>query len=549
MSLMSSSTTALTRSRVAISVPALAVPVALYAVAFIVRLAATFVVTFPLSEGSAYYVAVARNIATGRGLVVDAIWSYATPPLDLPRAAFELWQPLASSLAAVPMWFLGPTFASAQLSYALVGAALAPLTWWIARDAANRLDLPGTRKHYVAAGAGLICALAGPLVLAAALPDSTLPFTVLVVAAAVAMPAAIKGRWPSMVALGLLLGLAYLTRMEAVWVGVVFVAMAWAAGVRGRRLVGRVGAVAAIGALVALPWWLRNLEVFGSPTPGGQLIDNILLTRNEQIFNWSAHPTIREFAAQGPLGIVFNIANAAWHNAVDVLAVPGNVVVVVGLLALVLGWHRRESVKGSPLMVLLHYGALVFVITTLAFPVATLWGTFEHAAGPLLVAFVVLAALGGDALVARVRAWRNWPRPNAGMAPAALAAVVVAMTALQLTFAAIQTGAREKQINAVAQTLRANGVVNGQPLITDHPLWLSDALDTPTLVMPQDGIASVGLVAQRFDAEFLVLVDGPPADASVATQMSTARCLIRTGIAAPADAPRLAVYMVHGECR
>src|SRR4051794_36519164 len=194
MSVMSSPAAAMTRSRVAIGVPALAVPVALFSLAFLVRMAATFVVTFPLSEGSAYYVAVARNIATGRGLVVDAIWSYATPPLALPRAAFELWRPLASSLAAVPMWFLGPSFASAQVSFALVGALLAPLTWFIARDAADRLNVPAQRRGYVAAAAGVLAALAGPLVLAAALPDSTLPFTVLIVSAAIVTPAAVRGQ-------------------------------------------------------------------------------------------------------------------------------------------------------------------------------------------------------------------------------------------------------------------------------------------------------------------------------------------------------------------
>ena len=494
-------------------------PVALYALALIVRLAATFVVPFPLSEGSAYYVAVARNIATGRGLVVDAIWSYATPPLDLPRAAFELWQPLASSLAAVPMWFLGPTFASAQLGFALVGAALAPLTWWIARDAATRLEVPGTRRQYVAAGAGLIAAVAGPLVLAAALPDSTLPFTVLVVAAAVAIPAAIKGRWPAALALGILLGLAYLTRMEAIWVGVVFIAMAWAAGLRGRRLVGRVGAVAAVGALVAAPWWLRNVDVFGSPTPGGQLLDNILLTSNEQIFNWSAHPTMPGVCGPGSARHRSQHRGRRLAQRRRCPRGPGQRRCCRRCCDARPGLAPRRAISGSSLMALLHYGALVFLITTVVFPVATLWGTFEHAAGPLFVALVVLAALGGDAFVARVRAWRNWPRPNAGMAPAALAAVVVAMTALQLTFAAVQAGAREKQINAVAQTLRSNGVVNGQPLITDKPLWLSEALATPTLVMPQDGIASVGLVAQRFDAEYLVLVEGQPANAELAAQM------------------------------
>ena len=135
--------TAVARRERAIAVPALAVPVALYGVALIVRLVATAIVTFPLNEGSAYYVAVARNLATGRGPVIDSIWSYATHPQTvLGRPAFELWQPLASVLAAWPMTFLGNTFASAQLGFAVVGALLAPLARLVARDAATDFDLP-----------------------------------------------------------------------------------------------------------------------------------------------------------------------------------------------------------------------------------------------------------------------------------------------------------------------------------------------------------------------------------------------------------------------
>src|SRR3954463_1342489 len=94
------SAVAVSRARSEVGVSLVVVPAALYAAALLVRLVAMTMVTFPLSEGSAYYVAVARNLAAGRGPVIDAIWSYASPPLTLPRPAFELWQPLASVLAA-----------------------------------------------------------------------------------------------------------------------------------------------------------------------------------------------------------------------------------------------------------------------------------------------------------------------------------------------------------------------------------------------------------------------------------------------------------------
>ena len=59
----------------------------LYALALAAGALAIGLVGFPANEGSAYYTAVAANLVEGRGLVIDAVWSYATPPLTLPRPA------------------------------------------------------------------------------------------------------------------------------------------------------------------------------------------------------------------------------------------------------------------------------------------------------------------------------------------------------------------------------------------------------------------------------------------------------------------------------
>ena len=64
-------------------------------------------IVFPTPEDMAYYVGVARNLVEGRGLVADAIWSFGTPPLAFPRPAFEVWLPLPSFLAAIPMALFG----------------------------------------------------------------------------------------------------------------------------------------------------------------------------------------------------------------------------------------------------------------------------------------------------------------------------------------------------------------------------------------------------------------------------------------------------------
>jgi hypothetical protein len=491
----------------------------LFALAAVVRLWAVGLITFPMTEGSAYYVEVARNIATGRGFVIDALWSYATGPLTLPRPAFELWQPMASALAALPMTLLGPTFQSAQLASVLLGALLAPLAWLVASDAARRLGLPPMREAWIALGAGLLAAISGPFLLATAIPDSALPFTVFAVAACLVMPRALAGDRLALIGLGVLFGLAYLTRLEAVWLGVAFAILAVRLHRTWRGALGPVAAVAGIAALVATPWWLRNIVEFGTPF-SGQLGETAFLTRNEQIFAWAERPTLDGFLAQGLPTIAGNIGQALWHNILNVLVVPAGPIAMVGAVTIGLvlwrrgsgrGWGRgwRRGVLHSPLGALLISGALTLAVTTVLFPVATLWGTFEHASGPLLVALAGAAVIGGDAFVAWLVRQRQWQRTNAWMAPLALVLLTLPVSAFQLSSASAHATEQARIVAGIAAAVPAYldqaGVPQDAPVITDHPVWLLRALGRPAVTLPDEPVAAVLDLARHFGARAVIV--------------------------------------------
>ena len=479
--------------------------VGLYVLGLATRLLAVAAVREPLTEGSTYYVAVAQNLVTGRGLVIDSIWSYATPPLTLPRPAFELWQPMASFIAALPMAVLGPSYGAAQIGFALLGAALAPLAWLLARDTVRRLGISGATATAITVGAGVLAAISGPLLLSAAAPDSTLPFTVLALVACLLMPRAAAGQRRQIVALGVCLGLAYLTRMEAVWLGIGFVVVCAAAGNSLRRSAALCAACATAAALVALPWWLRNLAVFGTPFPG-QLADNAFLTRNEQIFAYVDRPTLAGFLDQGLPTLLGNIGSALWHDLVDVLVVPAAPVALAALATLVVLLGRRRLPADSALGAVLISGAITFAATSVLFPVATLWGTFEHAAGALEVALVVLALVGAGEAVARIREWRAWPRSNAWLAPAALAALTLPLAALQVGGAATNAADDHARTVQLASAVTAmQGVVDDSVLISDRPIWLSQALGRPVIALPDEPTASVARLAADFGATMVIL--------------------------------------------
>ncbi|MGH2466501.1 MAG: hypothetical protein ACRDGL_02050, partial [Candidatus Limnocylindrales bacterium] len=205
-----------------------ATPLLMFILAAVVRAYAAAQVSLPPTQVSAYYLDVARNLATGHGLVADVLWSYATPPLVLPQPAFALWMPLGSWLAALPMALTGQaSLALGQACFVLVGALVAPLVWLVAGDATVLNGLPGRRAATVAVGSGLVAAVFGPFLLPVMGPDSSVPFTVLALGACLLMPRLLQaadredGRqaYRAGIGLGVLLALAYLAREEALALG------------------------------------------------------------------------------------------------------------------------------------------------------------------------------------------------------------------------------------------------------------------------------------------------------------------------------------------
>jgi hypothetical protein len=503
--------------------PPWVVPLALFLVALVVRLLVIPLVQVAPNEGSAYYVGVAANLVGGHGLVSDAVWSYATPPYVVPKPAFELWLPMATFVAALPMALLGAGLGAAQLGMAVLGALVAPLAWLVGREAAGVTELDARRARGVAMTSGLLAAVLAPFVVATAGPDSTTPFLVFGTLAAVLAPRALaasertdRGRrwWLPGGALGVALGLAWLSRQEAIWIGAAYlgvlaVQLRAGAGPRRPRAVAALVPVVVGGLIVVGPWLLRDLAVFGSPFPG-QAVDNLWLRRNEDIFAWRDRPTAAGYLGQGLGVVVGDRVGAAVHQLVSVLVVPAFPVGLVGLVALV-GLRRSPAVRRpTALAVLLLGGSAIFLATALLFPVATLWGTFLHSAGPLLVALAVTSALGADRLMARISVRRAWGTVNIIVAPMAMVAVAVLLLGLQLVTVARSADRLSARLAVVAADLEA--LLAADPtapavLMSDHPIWLADATERPAIALPDEPLEAVVDLASRFGSGWIVVLD------------------------------------------
>ena len=99
-------------------------------------------------------------------------------------------------------------------------------------------------------------------------------------------------------------GLAALTRNEAVWLALVWAWLAWRLRDEPRsERVRLIAVVAVVSLLVFAPWAIRNWAVFGSPLPG-QAISNAMSVTGYDIFAWNDPPTLSRYLAVGPAGLL-----------------------------------------------------------------------------------------------------------------------------------------------------------------------------------------------------------------------------------------------------
>jgi hypothetical protein len=509
-----------------------------FAIAVIARWYAASLVVFPKPEDTAYYVDVARNLLSGRGLVTDALWSFQTPPLTVPREAFEVWLPLPTLLAAVPMAILGSTFAAAQVSSVLVGALVPVLAWRLAADVADERKLPVGRARTLAIGTGITAAVSLPLLLHSALPDSTMPFAVLTLAATLLMTrvsarAAAGHARPVglLVLLGVVLGLAALTRNEALWLALVWAVLAWRLPIPAPERVAHLLIPALVAFALFLPWMIRDWAAFGSPLPG-QALTNALSVQGTDIFAWREPVSLGRYLAAGPARLLEMRLVGIQHNLLSVLLLPGAPLSLIGLIGL--PWVvRLRSLR--PLLIV---SAAIFLITSLLFPVSTTWGTFLHAAGAVHVLLIISALLALDRLIEAIGRRRHWTRPVAWLAPTLTAAGALLFSlALLPAFGAGSVGTERMFAALDRQMAAADLPIDGiGPVITDAPIWLPYVSGGTGLALPFEAPASVLDLARAFGSRTVVVVTGHPFPAAVAAGGQDAACFEPVTLAAPADA-------------
>jgi 4-amino-4-deoxy-L-arabinose transferase-like glycosyltransferase len=424
----------------------MAIPILLFVIALAARAATAALFLEPAYPDAYYYSNVARELADGGGFQVPYIWNFVevggTLPSvgTLPIPSNAHWMPLAAVVQVPFIWLLGPTGLAAALPFWLMAAAVAPLTYFIGRDA----GMP----TWQAVAAGLLVAMPAAVAPYLGQPDNFALFMFLGTLGLWLCARGLRGHRRSFALGGVVVGLAFLSRNDGVLLGLPF-ALAFLYDLLRQPRASRIGwgpALLCLGgfALVAAPWLLRQLDVFGVISPssvGGRIL---FITEYRELYSVSTETTLGSFMAQGLPAVIASRLEGLWDALLIFVVLPLLVLLVPLLLIGV--WRERVNPNYVPWFI---YAVALFLFTALVSAVHVPFGTFIHSAVALLPHAYLLALLGIAAVVGWIAAHRStWDGPRATRN---ISFIVVGVIAVLSTVASLTTADawREERDNRV----------------------------------------------------------------------------------------------------
>ncbi|MGD8485971.1 MAG: glycosyltransferase family 39 protein, partial [Chloroflexota bacterium] len=481
----------------------MAIPVLLFAIALAVRVVIAGLFADPAYPDALYYANVGRELAAGGGFSVAYIWNFVEVGGTLPEAgrlpipSNAHWMPLAVVVQVPFIWALGPTTVASALPFWLAAAATAPLTYVIARDA-GMLAWQG-------AAAGLLVAVPAGVTPFLGQPDNFALYMLLGALALWLCARGLRGHRGSFAAGGVVVGLAFLSRNDGVLLGVPF-ALAFCYDLLRAPRLSRIGwwpafACAAGFVLVAAPWLLRQLDVFGSVSPssiGGRIL---FITEYRELYSVTGETTLEAFLGQGLGSLIESRLGGLWDALLIFAASPMLVLLVPPLLIGI--WARRRSRDFIPWYV---YAGSLFVFTALVSAVHVPFGTFIHSAVALIPHAYLLAMVGVTAVVAWVAARRpGWDAPRASRNIAFMVVGVIMVVSAFATLSTIDAWRRERDGRAdVLATLSSVADPTDVIMSPDAGAYRYHG-DWAGIVTPDDPLPVVERAARLYGARWLAL--------------------------------------------
>jgi 4-amino-4-deoxy-L-arabinose transferase-like glycosyltransferase len=390
--------------------------VLLFLTALAASLAEAYFLRQPGTMDACYYYSGGWNFAHGLGWNEFFLWNYLDDFAVLPHPGNMYWMPFPSLIAAAGMFLAGEGFRQAQIPLFLLATGFPFLVFFFGK----RL----TGSFRVSLLAGFFSIGSGFYAIYWMNTESFLAYAWIGGLIFLLAPRAAGGnRWTYTLLVGILCGLAHMTRADGVLFLAVVGLLIWIEpSLSGSGRLRRLLALGAGYLLASGPWYARNFTAWGSLFPPGTEKAAWLMEYNDLFRFPSSGITIERFLSSGIEAILAARWEALQANFMTVSFVLG----LVFLLPLI-GWGCYLLRRKPTARTAWWFFLIVFVLMTFVYPFQGSRGGLFHSTAALLSIVCIAASEGLDDVIDRLARWRTWDSTSAknvlsaGMAVLALA--------------------------------------------------------------------------------------------------------------------------------
>lgn len=491
----------------------------LFALGLVLALGVSLVQRVPGYTDAEYYYSGGVRLFEGEGFTEMILWNYLDDPAGLPHPSHAYWMPLPSIVAAAGMvLFQSRSFFTGRFFFILISALIPPLTALLAQELGQN-----RRGAYLA---GLLGLFSGFYVVYTTLTEG---FSLVMVLGCVFFlavfrkPAHESGQQTKaffFLISGAAAGLIHLTRADGfLWLAAGMIAVGLLYFKQKTPLTKILVILTCMlgGYLLVMgPWFVRNLQAFGSlMAPGGTR--SFWLRNYNEIFTYPAEQiNSTAWLSSGWEAILKDRLGALWMNLQTALAVQGSVFQFPLMLSGLWVLHRDRRVQlGAGLWL------AILGVMSVIFPYAGARGGFLHSGAALQPLLWASVPFGLDAIVGWASRKRsNWDAEMAGRVfgfglVLFSLFVTAGMFSLRVVKGSLQNPVWQNTWDrqfTYADFLDNQGAEAEDIVMINNPAGLFAATGRAAIVIPDGEPDTAWLAATQYGAKFLILekdhVDG-----------------------------------------
>lgn len=441
---------------------------------------------------AAFYYTVAKNIALGRGQVIDYLWHFINGGTPLTHYSSDFWHPLTSQILALPMRLFGISVFNALIPSILSSLGIAVVVYALGKTF-------GLAQH--ARTMAALLAWFAPYAMQTSLTTDSIIFFSLITM--IMLYFIILGRASAVYFLpaAVLSGLGHLTRQDGILLlGTILICIFLTSQPFRKKLL-LAGFVVGIHLLVLSPLLARNYQEMQHLLPPGPPTTRFL-TEHDDVYAFGKTLTFQTYWQEfGLAGILQNKLHTAYFHVLQGIAVLDPLVVLLlGWAVIDFVWVRRQKERFSFFIPVLIYAGLsyFFYIFIASFALFS-------AQKSLVTVMSFAALLMMDFMDSRIRYRPLLIGLWFGMV------LYLGVTGMaRTTFQTSSFDAAYERISSTQALISADRAKRGLAkevlvVMTSEPWQYHEAAGVPTVMIPNNDLEVIFQVADLYGVSYIVL--------------------------------------------